>query len=79
LDLYGLKKKLAYVKDEHANINVMTIALKFIISCEIMCLEEGFQRTCFGSMFFERYRPLCNNTCTHLKYVFYEICLILLA
>jgi hypothetical protein len=65
-----LKKKLAYVKDECANLNAMTIALKFIISCEIMCLEEGFQRTCFGSMFFERYGPLCTNACTHLEYVF---------
>jgi len=65
-----LKKKLAYVKDECANLNVMTIGLKFIISCEIMCLEEGFQQTCFGSMCFERYGPLCNNICTHLEYVF---------
>jgi len=52
LDKYGLKKKnLTYVKDEGSNFNAMTSALKFIMNCESLGLEESFQGTCFGHAF----------------------------
>ncbi len=43
LDKYGLKKKIiAYVKDEGSNLNAMTVALKVVINCEFLGLEENF-------------------------------------
>jgi hypothetical protein len=44
LDQYGSRNKIiAYVKDEGPNLNTMTIALKLIIKCEILGLDESFQ------------------------------------
>jgi hypothetical protein len=40
------------LKDEGSNFNAITIALKSIVSCEILGLEESFQGTCFGHVFF---------------------------
>jgi hypothetical protein len=49
LDQYGLKKNIiAYVKDERSNLSAMTTTLKSIMRCEILCLDESFQGTCFG-------------------------------
>ncbi len=43
LDSYGSSKKiLAYVKDEKANVNSMTISLKYVINCDILGWEENF-------------------------------------
>ncbi len=36
LDQYGLRNKsIAYVNDEGSNLNTMTIALKFVMKCEV--------------------------------------------
>jgi len=35
-------KIITYVKDEGSNFNVMTGALKFVINCEFIGLEENF-------------------------------------
>jgi hypothetical protein len=44
LDQYGLRNKIiAYVKDEGPNLNTMTIALKYVIKCEVLGLNESFQ------------------------------------
>ncbi len=44
LDEYGLRKKIvAYVKDEGANLNIMTMALKYVVSFEILCLDKIFK------------------------------------
>jgi hypothetical protein len=52
LDKYGLLKKIiAYVKDGGSNINAMIIALKIVVNCEPLGLEESFQCTCFGHAF----------------------------
>jgi len=54
LNQYDLRKKIiAYVKNEGANLNAMTTALKFVVDCEVLGLEESFQRTCFGHAFFK--------------------------
>jgi hypothetical protein len=48
LDAYGLRKKIiVYVKDERANLNAMTMTmtLKFVVSFEILGLDESFQGT----------------------------------
>jgi hypothetical protein len=43
LDEYGFFIKIVvYVKDEGANLNVLTMALKFVVSCEIFGLNESF-------------------------------------
>ncbi len=52
LDQYDLRKIIiAYVKDEGANLNVMTTTLKFMVNYEILGMEESFQGTCFGHAF----------------------------
>jgi hypothetical protein len=49
LDKYNLwKKTLTYVKDERSNLGAITIALKFVVSCDNLRLEEPFQGTYFG-------------------------------
>jgi hypothetical protein len=45
------KKLFDYVKDEGANLNTMTIALKSTISCETLDVMESFQGTCFEHVF----------------------------
>ncbi len=37
-----------YLKDEGLNVGAMTIALKFVVSCDNLGLEEPFQGTYFG-------------------------------
>jgi hypothetical protein len=40
---YGLRNKIiVYVKDEGSNLNTMTIALKFVVKCEVLGLDENF-------------------------------------
>jgi hypothetical protein len=52
-DQDGLKRKIiAYVKDEGSNLNVMIIALRSIVKCEVLGLDESFQDSlCFGHVF----------------------------
>jgi hypothetical protein len=46
----GLKKKIiAYVKDEGLNLNV---ALKLIVRCDFLSLDESFQGTLFWPCIF---------------------------
>jgi hypothetical protein len=52
LDMYELRKKIvAYVKDEGSNFNIVTLALKSIVSCDVFGLEESFSRGCYGHPF----------------------------
>jgi len=72
LDEYGLRKKIvAYVKNEGANFNEMTMTLKLVISCEILDLDESFQSTCFNHAFFKacRYGTSKDKVCKKLKCV----------
>jgi hypothetical protein len=56
LDRYCKRKRIiAYVKDEGSNLNAMTNALKFVVCCETLGLEESFQGYCFGCGFSEAY------------------------
>jgi hypothetical protein len=47
------KNIIAYMKDEGANLNMMTLTLKFVMNCELVGLEESFQGICFGHAFFK--------------------------
>lgn len=48
---YGSRKyKYIYVKNKGANLNVMTMVLKFG-NCEILGSNESFEGTCFGHSF----------------------------
>jgi len=52
LDKYGLRKNIiSYFKDEGSILNAMIGALKSIVNCESLGLEESFQGTCFGHAF----------------------------
>ncbi len=43
LDGYGLRNKIiAYVKDEGSNVNTLINALKFVVKCETLGLDESF-------------------------------------
>jgi len=42
------------VKDEGSNLTkIMTNVFKSIIKCEVLSLDENFQCTCFGHIFFK--------------------------
>jgi hypothetical protein len=45
------KPKKNYVKNEGYNFNAMTKALKLVVNCEALSLEESFQITCFSQSF----------------------------
>jgi len=47
----GFLKIIAYVKDKRSNLNIMTIVLKFIVRCQLLNLDEGFQGFFFGNVF----------------------------
>jgi hypothetical protein len=52
LDSFGLRKKIiTFVKDEGANLNAMTLALRSIMSCDILRLEESFNGSCLKHVF----------------------------
>jgi hypothetical protein len=54
LKQYGLIKKIFdYVKNEGANLNTTTIALKSIKSWEALGVIESFQETCFEHAFWK--------------------------
>jgi hypothetical protein len=43
LDEYGLRNNfIRYVKHEGSNLNKMISALKFVVKCEILGMEESF-------------------------------------
>jgi hypothetical protein len=54
LEQYGLTKNIVvYVKNEGANLNNMTIALKLVVSYEALGVMESFHGICFGCIFFK--------------------------
>jgi len=43
LDSFGFREKIiAFVKDEGANLNAMTLALRFVVNYDILGWEESF-------------------------------------
>jgi hypothetical protein len=71
-DIYEqMKKIIAYVKDEGFNLNTITTTLKSIVSCDVLNLEENFQKTCFGHAFFIacQHATTYEKVCKSLRYV----------
>ncbi len=51
---FDLRKKIIlYAQDEGSNLHTMTIALKSIVSCDILSLAKSFQGNCFDHEFFK--------------------------
>jgi hypothetical protein len=49
---FGLEKKIiAFVKNEGTNLNAMISTLMYVMSYDIMVLEESFNGSCFGHVF----------------------------
>ncbi len=72
LDSYGLRKKIiAYIKYEGANLNSMTLIVKFVVNCEILGLEESFNGTCFDHAFSKtcHYVTIKEKVCKDLRIV----------
>ncbi len=72
MNIYELRKKfVSYVKNERCNLNIITVALKSTISCDVLGLEENFQGTCFNHAFLKtcQYAKTNEKVCKRLKYV----------
>ncbi len=68
------EKNDLHVKDEGSNLNIMTIALKFVINYELLMLEESYQISCFEHVFFKacQYGIVDDKMCKRLKHVSIE-------
>jgi len=54
--VYGLRNKIiAYVIDKGSNLNTLITALKSIIKCKTLGLEESFQGPSYGHVFSKVY------------------------
>jgi hypothetical protein len=45
------RKSFAFVKNERTNLNAMISTLMYVVSYDIMGLEESFNGSCFGHVF----------------------------
>jgi hypothetical protein len=75
LDQYDIRKKIiAYVKDEGVDLNAMTIALKSMVNCEVLGMEENFQSICFGHAYSKacQYGIATKKNCKNLKHIFIQ-------
>jgi hypothetical protein len=59
------------VKDEGANLNAMTMALKIVINCDILKVEESFNGACFGHAFSKtcQYVTIEEKVCKNMKFI----------
>ncbi len=59
------------MKDKGSNLNTLTSALKFVIKCETLGLEESFQGTSYGHVLFKvcQYAKIDETIYKSLKYV----------
>jgi hypothetical protein len=63
LEKYNLKNKIIlYVKNEGSNLNTMIVALKVVVSFEILGLEESYQGTYFVHAFLKAYQYVMGPT-----------------
>jgi hypothetical protein len=59
------------VKNEGVNLDAMTMALKIVVNCDILGLEESFNGTCFGHVFSKTYQYAIieEKICKNLKFI----------
>lgn len=65
------EKNIAYVKDKSSKFNTMTNALKSIVNCESIGLDEIFQGSHFGHVFSSacQYGTTYEKKCRSFKYI----------
>ncbi len=63
------------MKDEGSNLNTRTFALKEVVCCDILGLEESYQGTCFRHVFSKacKYATTIEKIYKYLTYVFIKI------
>ncbi len=71
-DQYRLRERIAYVKDEGSNLITMITILKSTIKCEVLGLNESFEGTCFGHVFFKTCQFVTTNEkfCKKFQFIF---------
>ncbi len=59
------------MKDEKSNLITMITALKSIVKCEVIDLNEKFQGTCFGPIFYKacQYAITNEKVCKNLSFI----------
>ncbi len=73
-DQFGQRNKIiAHVKDEGSNLNTMTIALKFVVKCEVLGLDESYQGPCFGHVFSKACQYAITNKKVYMNLKFVSI------
>jgi hypothetical protein len=73
LDQHGLRKKIiTCLKDDRLNLNAMTSALIYVVSCEVLKMYLKVSKgLCFGYVFFKacQYATKYEKNCKGFKYV----------
>ncbi len=72
LQKYNLRKNIiTYMKNKGFNLNIKAIALKVVVSCDILGLEESYQGACFGHAFSKAYQyaTIDEKVCKDFTYV----------
>ncbi len=72
LNQYELKKNITVcVKDKRSKLNIMIIALKSIMKCVAIGLDENIQSTCFGRVFSKACQYVITNNffCKNFEFV----------
>jgi hypothetical protein len=59
---------LAYVKYERSNLDAMIVALKWVVDCETLGVNESFQSTHFGHVF-SKASTSDERMCKGIRYV----------
>lgn len=62
------KFSFAYVKYERVNMDAMIVALKWVVDCEMLGVNESFQNTHFGHVF-SKASTFDERMCKGIKYV----------
>ncbi len=68
------KNIIVYMKKKGFNLNIKIIALKVVVSCDMLGLEEIYQGTCFGHAFSKAYQyaTIDEKVCKDFTYVSIE-------
>jgi hypothetical protein len=60
------------LKNKGFNLNIKTIALNLVVSCDILGLEESYQGICFGHALSKvyQYATIDEKVCKDFRYVY---------
>jgi hypothetical protein len=70
-DTYELRRKLLRMSKMKDLTWTLCLTLKFVVSCDVLGLEENFQRTCFGHAFIKtcQYATIDEFFCKCLRFI----------